>query len=423
MVIGVERQCAVTDQGRALAAHTHSLVLDGGALHRRTVQDEGIVGLGTGYLGGVGGAVGPRLTLTLDVDIAGGSGHRAVALHAACAVAGHGDVHHSLFAIDGQVAVAADARGLLDLALVAVPNGVTAVIQRQGSALDIHAALGLDALGASCAAVDGERAALDEHVAVQFGIGGVLGIYLDAIVTAALDVDGTAIHLEVLSDVDGVGYRTGDGDGAHGLLDLHILVAGQRVLLVARDGERAALAELGMALHEEGSLLGVVGTVLQRVGRSVGQLHGDALAVLDVDGCAVGVGQVNAVQDERHLVTARMVEAAARAGALQGVGVLGGHLGVLHDGHARPGHLGGDVVGDVTGHIDVGHIVVVLDEDIVVGKRLVGDGHAVHIGECKPFLKNSEQAGRTVRHGAHCLGVVGPVHIARVYPHGLLCIA
>ena len=152
------------------------------------------------------------------------------------------------------------------------------------------------------------------------------------------------------------------------------------MFLVARDGERAALGKLGMALNKEGSLLGVVGTVGQGVGRAVNQLHGDALAVLDVDGGAVGVGQVHAIERQRHLVSAGMVEAAACAGALQGVGVLGGDVSVLHHSHACSRHLGGDVVGDVAGDIHVGHGVVVLDEDIVVGERLVLDGHAVHIG-------------------------------------------
>ena len=195
------------------------------------------------------------------------------------------------------------------------------------------------------------------------------------------------------------------------------------MLLVTRDGQRAALGKLGMALHEEGGLLGVVGTVGKGVGRTVNELYGDALAVLDVDGGAVGVGQVDTVQREGHLVEACMVEAAACAGALQGVGVLGGNVSVLHDGNAGTGHLGGDVVGDVACHIHVGYIVVVLDEDIVVGKRLAGDGHAVHIGKGETLLKHGEQAGRTIRHRPHRLGVIGPVHMTGVYPHRLLCIA
>ena len=118
-----------------------------------------------------------------------------------------------------------------------------------------------------------------------------------------------------------------------------------------------------------------------------------------------------------------MVEAAAAACALQGVGVLGSHIGVLHDSDASASHLGRDVVGDVTGHIHVGQGVVVLDEDIVVGKRLVGDGHTVHIGKGKALLEHGEQVGRGIRHRAHRFGVIGPMHMTRVDPHGLLRIA
>ena len=118
-----------------------------------------------------------------------------------------------------------------------------------------------------------------------------------------------------------------------------------------------------------------------------------------------------------------MVEAAATARALQGVGVLGGHIGILHDSDASASHLSRDVVGDVTGHIHVGQGVVVLDEDIVVGKRLVGDGHTVHIGKGEPLFEHSKQVSRGIRHRTHRFGVIGPMHMTRVDPHGLLRIA
>ena len=293
------------------------------------------------------------------------------------------------------------------------------MLERQGATRDIDIALGLDALGGIGAGVDGERTALDEHMAIKGAIGCVLGIDLDTIVTATDDVDVTTIHLEVLHHVDSIGHGTGDGDVAQGLFDLHILVAGQGMLLIARDGERAALAELGMALDQEGCLLGAGSAVSERVARAIGQLHGDALAVLDIDGGAVGVGQVHAIEHQCHLVLARMVEAAARAIALQGVGVFAGHIGILHDGDACTGHLCGDVVGDVPGHKHVGTAAIILDQDIVVGQRLAVDGHAVHIGEGKPLVQHGEKIGRTIGHRSHRFGVVGPMDMARVYPHGL----
>ena len=208
VVVGVERQGAAADECCALAVNTDGLVLGGRDLEVGTVQDEGIVGLSTTHAAGVNIAVSPVGARAVDIDSAGGAGHRAVALHAACAVARHGDIDHGSITVDGEVAVGAHAGGFLDLALVTVPNGDARVLQSQGTALNVDVALGLDTLGAGCAAVDGQRAALDEYMAILLGIGSVLGIHLDTVVTAALDVDGTAVHLEVLGHVDGVGNRT-----------------------------------------------------------------------------------------------------------------------------------------------------------------------------------------------------------------------
>ena len=198
VVIGVERQRAVADEDGALAVNAHGLVLDGRALHARTIQDKGIVGLGALHAAGVNGAVSPVTARAVDVDVTRGAGHRAVALHTASAVAGHGDVNDGFSAVDGEVAVGADTCRLLDLAVLSIPDGNTRVLQRQGTALDVDVALGLDALGACSTGVDGERTALDEHVTVLLGERDIFGINLDTVVTATLDVDGTAVHLEVL---------------------------------------------------------------------------------------------------------------------------------------------------------------------------------------------------------------------------------
>ena len=79
---------------------------------------------------------------------------------------------------------------------------------------------------------------------------------------------------------------------------------------LAVDGECALALELSVALADEASLPVAISTVGEAVGRLVLDAEVDALAVLDVDGRTIGIGQIESVEGDAALIAAAEIEAA-----------------------------------------------------------------------------------------------------------------
>ena len=79
---------------------------------------------------------------------------------------------------------------------------------------------------------------------------------------------------------------------------------------LAVDGECALALELGVALADEASLPVATSAVGEAVGRLVLDAEVDALAVLDVDGRTIGIGQIESVEGDAALIAAAEVETA-----------------------------------------------------------------------------------------------------------------
>ena len=124
--------------------------------------------------------------------------------------------------------------------------------------------------------------------------------------------------------MDAVARGAEDVDGAERGLELDVLLGRDGMLHPAGDVERAAAAELGMALEVEGRLLAAGGDVGERGDRAVHKLHGDALATLHVNGRpAVRVGQRESVELEGELILSVDGERAVVRRAADVIGVFG----------------------------------------------------------------------------------------------------
>ena len=149
-----------------------------------------------------------------------------------------------------------------------------------------------------------KRATVDEGLAVEL-VCSILGYgNVDAVAAGSADADGAAVHLEVLLDVHSVAHRRSDVELAKSGLEEGVFIRSIGVLGLSGEVERAASLKFGMSVDEEAGFLLSAGTVGKGGHTTLGQHHGDALAVFDADGCAVGVGQVEVVQKEGGLVLA-----------------------------------------------------------------------------------------------------------------------
>ena len=138
--------------------------------------------------------------------------------------------------------------------------------------------------------------------------GSAAELHLNAIVLHTADVDDAALHEEVLLAVDAVLHSLRDVDGA--VLHLHIFLAVDGVLTVAHDIQCAPSFELSMALGMEASVVVFIHTISQGIGGLFLHTDVDALAVLDVDGRAFGIGQRHASQGHSAFVATIEIELA-----------------------------------------------------------------------------------------------------------------
>ena len=280
-----------------------------------------------------------------DCDVAAADGEDAVALHTLAARAGSSEREGA--AADVDVAVGADAAGRLGLLVVGVPGAIaTGGDIDDRITADEDVANTLYAFGGNGGAVDGDVATADIDISavlvlVVFGLtrrGVAVEVALDAIVARAADVDGAALHQEILVAGDAVTH--GGGDVESGVLDGDVLASLDGVLHVAHHVERALLLELGVALHVEAALLRAGGGIDECVGGAGDDLHVDAFAVLDMHRSAAvdrrSVGQRQAVELDGGLVGARHVEAAIRRRTAEVVGNLAGKIASLRDGDVSP---------------------------------------------------------------------------------------
>ena len=245
--------------------------------------------------------------------------------------------------------------------------------------------VGLDGLAVLVRDLDVEVAALDENLAVELlvGVGGdvvvehqVLG--LDAVAQrGGGDVDGTAVLLIVLARVDGIAHGREDVDGAGGLLQLQVFLALDGMGEIAGDVECAGALKLDVALAVETGLLGALGIVGKGVDGAVLEHDADALATLDVEGCALTAGERETIEDEGGLVLAVVGEGAIGGGAAEDELHLVADI-VVGEHHVGSADLGRDVGcqggrdGDLGRGTAVDHLDLMDGDDAVDGGRLVG---------------------------------------------------
>ena len=197
---------------------------------------------------------------------------------------------------------------------------------------DGHQRVALQACDVVADKRDADAAALHNELAIAFAAV-ELGFGLDAIASDALDDHVAAFLLIVLSGMDAIAQGTRDADGARGLLQFNIFLRADGVLHVSLYGKRTAATHLEMALAIESSLLRT-SSIDERIGCAFSQLQADALAVLNVDGGSLLIGQRKALQNDGRLVGALIDERAIGTSAAQRRDVLVGGVRI-DDSHCR----------------------------------------------------------------------------------------
>ncbi len=179
-----------------------------------------------------------------------------------------------------------------------------------------------------------------------------LKVALNAVVACAADVNGTALHEEILVARNAVAHCRSDVE--RGVLQADVLACLDGVLHVAHHVEGALLLELGVPLYIQAALLRACGGIGQGVGGAGDDLHVDALAVLDVQGCAAihrsGIGQCQAVEFNGGLVGARHIEFAVGRRAAQPVSNLGSEGVALGDRDVSPLLVNCEILRHIVGH-------------------------------------------------------------------------
>ena len=142
---------------------------------------------------------------------------------------------------------------------------------------------------------------------------------------------------------------------------------------VAIDVEHALALEFEVALAAQTALPVAAGAVAQSVLGVFLHREIDALAVLNVDGGAGGIGERKAVELERSLQRAIHVELAVGAGAREGVGDFTGQVVGLHNADVGARDRDGEILRHVACHNDAGRRATVADADSVVDHVVVGE--------------------------------------------------
>ena len=158
------------------------------------------------------------------------------------------------------------------------------------AAVEGHVAFALDALGVVGCHVEHEGATVDKRLAVVLVERVFRHRHVDAVALHACDVERAAVHLQVLLHVHAIAKGGGHVERAEVGVKLRVFIRCIGMLGVSRKVERARASELGMSVDEEAGLVRAACRIGKRGGCSFGQLHGDTLAVLDVDGRARGRG-------------------------------------------------------------------------------------------------------------------------------------
>ena len=145
-----------------------------------------------------------------------------------------------------------------------------------------------------------------------------------------------------------------------------------------------------MALDSKATLLRAVGTIDQSVGRAIDQRHADALAITDVDGCTIGVGQRDTIQFEGHLVGTIHPERAISRCTTQHIGnlaqVVTREIISLRDGHMCAIGHDIDILSDVASHSNLSSRAVIVDIHHVVGHWCFIEIHLVNLVEIEHLI-------------------------------------
>ena len=115
-------------------------------------------------------------------------------------------------------------------------------------------------------------------------------------------IQGSTLNLEILLHMESICFVRRSFDSAARVVQHCVFIALVGVLHCSVDFERTHARESGMSMHEESSLVGVFSIVLatqtvgQRVHASLSQCHFDGFPILNVDGCTVGIRQIQTAQ-------------------------------------------------------------------------------------------------------------------------------
>ena len=152
----------------------------------------------------------------------------------------------------------------------------------------------------------------------------IFDVTLYAVILCTADGDGTTLHEEELPTVDAVAHGGGDVDG--GILDSEVFARLNTVFHVTHHIECSLLGKLGVAFDIKTTFLRAAGSIDERIGGSRDRFHLDALAVLDVYGCATKnrrrIGQCQSIKLYRCLIRTRHIELAVGRSATQRIGNL-----------------------------------------------------------------------------------------------------
>ena len=277
----------------------------------------------------------------------------------------------------------------------------TACAGGDGTSGDSHYRLALDGLhGVGCSGYV-KRAIIHYELAV-IGVGFVFGApHVNSVSASGVDGHAAAIHLEVLVDVETVAHRVEHVDGS--ACDAGVFVAEVGVFGIACDGQCSCAGNHAVPVDEAAGLLWAssgIGEGVVAVEREV-----DALAVVDVDGGAVGVVDCEVGEVDVALVVTIHVERAVGCRTAQVVDyrVLQAGIGNYVDVGAvnRYRHQ----TADVFGNSDCSSVAVIHYVDIEIRNAGIGflaieqdviDYHDVACGDCAVAVKVAVNNSATV---------------------------
>ena len=304
-----------------------------------------------------------------DIDVTAADGDCSRGIDALAAIAstggGEGSTGHA------ELAIGLHGRAAGNVVLSSIEIGVGRSGGSDGSTSDDNGAIGLQGFrtGTGTRGDDGAAVQFEESVALILVLRALVHsaeAHVDGIALGG-DVQRAAIHLEALVDVEAVGSRLANGDGASS--HNNIFIAGESMFRQALQFEGAGTAERGMSLDVERGAMRAACSVAEGVG--TGEGDGDGLTILDVDGCTLGVGERETVEHDISLVVAIHEERAIGTAARERVGDLLLECLVLNDADLCSTGGDGDLRSDVTCDDDVGCRAAIGDADGIIGHLVI----------------------------------------------------